>query len=58
MSKIIKKEKKQIVNLKILTKKYISHMNIFFERTFKIFQKSLVKSLTLPIKHRKKFDNF
>jgi len=57
MSKIIKKIKKQILNRKILKKK-ISHMNIFFKRTFRIFQKSLVKSLTLPITHHKKFDNF
>jgi len=55
MSKI---KKKQIVNRKILKKKNISHVNIFSERTFRIFQKSLVKSLTLPIKPHKKFDNF
>jgi len=58
MSKVIKKIKKQIVNRKILKKKIISHINIFFKRTFRIFQKSLVKYLTLPIKHHKKFDNF
>jgi len=38
--------------------KIISHSNIFFKRTFRIFQKSLVKSQTLPIKHYKKFNNF
>jgi len=37
------KIKKQIVNSKILKKK---------------LKKSLIKSLTLPIKHHKKFDNF
>jgi len=41
-----------------LERKNISHINIFFKRTFRIFQKSLVKSLMLPIKHHKKFDNF
>jgi len=39
-------------------KKIISHINIFFKRTFRIFQKSLVKSLTLRIKHYKIFHNF
>jgi len=57
MSKIIK-NKKQIVNTRILKKKIISHINIFLKTTFRIFQKSLVKSLTLPIKHYKKFHNF
>ena len=33
-------------------------MNIFFKRAFRIFQKSFVKSLTLPIKQYKKFYNF
>jgi len=33
-------------------------MNIFFNGTFGIFKKSSVKSLTLPIKHYKKFRNF
>jgi len=50
-------KKTQIVNRKIL-KKNISHIDIFFKRTFRIFLKSSVKSLTLPIKHDKKFDNF
>jgi len=34
-------------------KKKISHINIFFKRIFGIFQKSLVKSLTLPLKQQK-----
>jgi len=38
-------------------KKNISHNNMFFKRAFRIFQKSLVKSLTLPLKHYKKFHN-
>jgi len=57
MSKI----KKQIVNRRILKKKnYFTYIYIYiiFKRTFRIFQKSLVKSLTLPIKHYKKFYNF
>ena len=58
MSKIIKKIRKQIVNRKILKKKNILHINIFFKRTFRIFQKSLVKSLSLPIKYHKTFGNF
>jgi len=29
-----------------------------FKRTFTIFQKSLVKPLTLPIKYHKKINNF
>ena len=53
-----KNKKKQIVNHKILKKKYISQINSFFKRTFRIFQKLLVKSLILPIKHHKKFHNF
>jgi len=57
MSKIIKKLKKDIVNRKILKKKYFTYQ-YFFKRTFRIFQKSLVKSLTLPIEPHKKFDNF
>jgi len=57
MSKIIKKIKKQIINRKILKKKYFT-CQYFFKRTFRIFQKSLVKSLTLRIKHHKNFDNF
>jgi len=32
-----------------LKKKYISQINIFFKGTFRIFQKSLVKSVSLPI---------
>jgi len=56
--KIIKKNKKTNCKLQNFEKKNISHINIFFKRTFRIFQKSLVKSLTLPIKHHKKFDNF
>jgi len=56
MSKIKKiKKNSKPQNLK---KKRISDINIFFKRTFRIFQKSLVKSRTLPIKHHKKFDNF
>jgi len=51
MSNIIKKIKKQTVNRRTLTKKYISHINIVFKRSLRIFQKSLVKSPTLPIKH-------
>jgi len=57
MSKII------IINIKTnskaqnFEKKNISHIHIFFKITFRIFQKSLVKSLMLPIKHHKKFDN-
>ena len=39
-------------------KKNISQVNIFFKRTFRIFHKSLVKSLKLPIKPHKKFGNF
>jgi len=55
MSKIIKK---QILDRRILKNKIISHIYNFFKRTIRIFQKSLVKSLTLPIKHYKKFYNF
>jgi len=58
MSKILKKIKKTNSKQQNFEKKNISHINIFFQRTFRIFQKSLVKSLTLPIKHHKKFDNF
>jgi len=58
MSQIIKKIKKQILNRKILKKKKYFTYLYFFKRTFRIFQKSLVKSLTLPIKYHKKFDNF
>jgi len=36
-------------------KKNVSHINIFFKRTFRILQKPIVKSLTLPIKHYKIF---
>jgi len=35
----------------------MSHINIVFKRIFKIFQKLLVKSLTLRIKHHKKLQN-
>jgi len=48
------KIKTQIVNRKILKKKIISHIYILFKRTFRIFQKSLVKSLILLKKHNKK----
>jgi len=58
MSQIMKKIKKQIVNSRILKTTIISHINIFFKRTFRIFEKSLVKSLTFPIKHYKKFHHF
>jgi len=58
MSKIIKKHKKTNSKPQNFEKKNISHINIYFKKTFRIFQKSLVKSLTLPIKHHKKFDNF
>jgi len=33
-------------------------MNIFLKRTFRIVKKSLVKSLTFPIKHYTKLHNF
>jgi len=33
-------------------------MYIFFKRTSKNFQNSLIKSLILPIKHYKKFNKF
>jgi len=57
MSKIIK-NKKANTKSQNFEKKYISHINIFFKGTFRIFQKSFVKSLTLTIKHHKKFHNF
>jgi len=57
MSKI-KKNKKTNSKPQNFEKKNISHINNFFKRNFRIFQKSLVKSLWLPIKHHKKFDNF
>jgi len=41
-----------------MLKKNISHVNIFFKSTYRIIQKWLVKSLMLPIKLHKKFDNF
>jgi len=49
-----KKTKSKLQNFE---KKNISHINIFFNRTFRNFQKLLVKSLTLPIKHHKRFRN-
>jgi len=55
MSKI-KKIKKQIVNRRILKKKFT--YQFFLKRTFRIFQKSLMKCLTFRIKHYKKFHNF
>ena len=54
----IKKNKKINIKQQNFEKKIISHINIFFKRTFRIFQKSLVKSVTLPLKHYKKFHNF
>jgi len=53
-----KKKKKTNSKPQNFGKKIISHINIFFKRTFRISQKSLVQSLTLPIKHYKKFHNF
>jgi len=57
MSKIIKNKK---INTKPqnFEKKIISHIYTLFKRTFRIFQKSLVKSLTLVKKHDKKVNNF
>ena len=55
MLKIIKKTYSKPQNFEI---ENISHINMFFKRTFRIFQKSLVKSLILPIKHHKKFHIF
>jgi len=49
----IKKNKKINSKQQNFEKKIISHINILFKRTFRIFQKSMVKSLTLPIKHYK-----
>jgi len=49
--------KKQIVNRRILKKKYFTYL-YFFKRNFTNFQESLIKSLTLPLKHYKKFHNF
>jgi len=57
MSKI-KKNKRTNSKLKNFGNKIISYINIFSKRTFRIFQKSLIKSITLPIKHYKKFHNF
>ena len=58
MSKTIKKIKRK-TNSKPhnFEKTIISHINIFFKRTSRNFQNSL-KSLILPIKHYKKFNNF
>jgi len=39
-------------------KKIISHKNIFLRRTVRIFKKSLVKSVTLLIKHYTQLHNF
>jgi len=50
MSKIIRKLKK-IVNCELLENKIISHICMFFKRTFRNFQNSLIKSLILPIKN-------
>jgi len=58
MSKIKKNKKINSKSQNFEKKIIISHMNIFFQRAFRIFQKSFVKSLTLPIKHYKKFYNF
>jgi len=55
MSKIIKKINSKPLNFE---EENISHIKMFFKRTFRIFQKSLVKSLTFPIKYYKKFHNF
>jgi len=58
MSKIIKKYKENSKPQNFEKKKNISHIDIFLKRTFRIFKKTLVKSLTLPINHHKKFHNF
>jgi len=57
MSKIVKNKKTNSKPQNFGTK-ISSHINIFLKRTFRIFQKSLVKSLTFPIKHYEKFYNF
>ena len=54
----MKKNKKTNTKVKNFEKKLFHISIFFFQRTFRIFQKSLVKSVTLPIKYHKKFDNF
>jgi len=58
MSKITKKNKKANSKTQNFENKNILHIIIFFKRTFRISQKTLAKSLTLPIKYFKKLHNF
>jgi len=57
-AKNTKKIKKKNTKPQNFEKKNISHINIFFKRTFTIFQKSLVTSLKLLIEHHEKLDKF
>ena len=56
--KKMSKKKEQIVKSGISKKKIISHIYIFFKRTSRNFDNSMIKSLIFPIKHYKKFHNF
>jgi len=52
---IIKKTNSKLQNFE--KKNYFTYL-YFFKRTAINFQNSLIKSLILPIKHYKKFNNF